>query len=128
MAINQLFKIKPTYEILQKICFYFMIDLNNLEKKNSFTVNELHNIEFETHIKNIHDMVYPYYLECKSKIYLQHLNTKKTITLLRHILKLYEYSLVSTNNYNKSKKYILYTIKKKEIKKKEDINGVLIFD
>tara|TARA_B110001469_G_C9399343_1_gene205349 strand:- start:48 stop:434 length:387 start_codon:yes stop_codon:yes gene_type:complete len=128
MAINQLFKIKPTYDLLIKLCFYFMIDLNNLEQKKSFTINELNDIKFDVHIKKIHDMLYPYYLECKSKIYLNNLNKKKIITLLRQILKVYDYKLISTNNYTKSKKYILYTIRKKEAQKKININGVLIFD
>jgi len=128
MAINQLFKIKPPYDLLQTLCFYFMIDLTHLETKKSFTINELNDSNFDVYIKNIHDLVYPYYLECKSKIYLNNLNTKKIITLLRQILKVHDYKLISTNNYNKSKKYILYTIKKKEQKKKEHINGILIFD
>jgi len=128
MAINQLFKLKPTYDILQTLCYYFMIDLDNIDKKKSFTINELHDNKFEEHIIKIHDMVYPYYLECKSQIYLNNLNTKKIITILRQILKVYNYKLISTNNYNKSKKYIIYTIKKKEEEKKTNINGILIFD
>ena len=32
MAINQLFKNKPPFHLVLKICFYFGIDLNDLSK------------------------------------------------------------------------------------------------
>ena len=41
MAINQLFKSKPPFNSVLKICLYFGTDLEDLSKKNSFTKNEL---------------------------------------------------------------------------------------
>jgi len=128
MAINQLYKIKPPYCVLVDFCLYFNIDLNNLDNKKSFTLVDVTS-NINDNIELIKNMLSPYYLLCKSKIYLNNLSAKKTITLLRHILKVHNYKLVSTDNYIKSKKYILYSIIV-NIQKKNDINinGVIKFD
>jgi hypothetical protein len=123
MAINQLFKIKPSYDILTKLCLLFNIDLNNLDKNNNFTINELN---FD--INDIKKLLEHCYLKCKQKIYFNDISMKKSITILRQILRLYNYNLISTDYYNNSKKYIRYTIKlnKNNINKKN--NGIILFD
>ena len=91
MAINQLFKIKPSFEILLKICFLYGIDLNNLEKKNTFTKMELIELQIENYFEIIQELLEQYYLPCKNKKYLECINIKKCITILRQLLKLYNY-------------------------------------
>ena len=77
----------------------------------------------------IKNMLLPYYILCKSKIYLNNISVKKTITLLRQLLKVYDYKLVSNDYYIKSIKYILYTIIINKPKSNKDtINGVIQFD
>ena len=128
MAINQLFKTKPSFDILCKICFLYGIDLTNIEKKNTFTKMELIELQIENYFEMIQNLLTHYYLPCKNKKYLECINIKKCITILRQLLKLYNYSLISSEHYNNSKKYIVYTIKYNKIENKEKIDGVIIFD
>jgi len=128
MAINQLFKIKPSYEILVKICFLYDIDLNNLEKKNTFTKLELIELQIDNYFEMFKNLLSEYYLPCKSKKYLECIDIKKSITILRQLLKLYNFSLLSSERYNNSKKYIIYTIKYNKIENKETIDGIISFD
>jgi hypothetical protein len=127
MAINQLYKVKPPYCILVEFCLYFDIDLNNLDNKKSFTINDVKS-NISKNLDLIKTMLLPYYLVCKSNIYLNNLSAKKTITLLRQLLKVHNYKLDSTDYYIKSKKYILYNIIVNTKKKKDNINGVIKFD
>jgi len=128
MAINQLFKIKPSYDILVKICIFYGIDLNNLEKKNTFTKMELLDLKIDNYFDMFKNLLRQYYLPCKNKKYLECINIKKSITILRQLLKLYNYSLISSEHYNNSKKYIIYTIKYNKIENKEIIDGIISFD
>jgi len=123
MAINQLFKVKPSYDMLLKLCLLFNIDLNNLEKKSNFTIKELN---FD--VNNVKLMLEDYYLKCKKNIYFNNISIKKSITILRQILRLYNYNLISTDYYNNSKKYIMYTIKLNELNIKKKNNGIIQFD
>ena len=128
MAINQLFKLKPSFDILLKICALYGIDLNNLEKKQTFTKMELIELQIENYFEMIQNLLSQYYLPCKNKKYLECINIKKCITILRQLLKLYNYSLLSSEHYNNSKKYIVYTIKYNKIESTGKIDGVINFD
>ena len=128
MAINQLFKIKPSFETLLKICFLYGIDLNNLDKKYTFTKMDLIELQIENYFEMIKNLLCQYYLPCKNKKYLECIDIKKSITILRQLLKLYNYSLLSSEHYNNSKKYIVYTIKYNKIETKQKINGIINFD
>ena len=128
MAINQLFKIKPTIEIFQQICLLFNIDIKNLDKKYSFTKKELIEDNFETHFDTIIKLLDCYYLPCKKKIYLDNITIQKSITLLRQLLKLYNYSLKSEEHYNNSKKYIMYSVIYNKKNNNVSTNGIISFD
>ena len=128
MAINQLFKTKPSYDLLVQICLFFGIDLKKLEKKNTFTKKELRDLKIEEHFNKIKSLLGEYYLLCKRKKYLDCIDLKKCITILRQLLKLYNYSMISSEHYNNSKKYIVYTIHFNKIENKEAIDGVINFD
>ena len=51
-----------------------------------------------------------YYLPCKSKLYLLSLNEKKCITILRQLLKVHNYTLMSKEKYIKGKKSLFYQV------------------
>jgi len=127
MAINQLFINKPPIDVLLELCLFFNIDLNNLEKKNTFTKQELIDINLKEHYTHIINRLDNYYLTCKKKIYFTNINDKKCITILRQILKLYNYSLKSIEKYYNSKKYIMYSIIY-NIDSVESTDGVINFD
>ena len=127
MAINQLFKSKPPFNLVLKICLYFGIDLEDLSKKNSFTKNELVKLDLESKFSELREALKQYYIPCKCKIYLSNITISKSVTILRQILKLYNFKITSNESYNNSKKYIIYVITQNENKQLTN-NGVIKFD
>ena len=127
MAINQLFKSKPPFNLVLKICLYFGIDLEDLSKKNSFTKNELVKLDLESKFSELRETLKQYYIPCKCKIYLNNITISKSVTILRQILKLYNFKITSNESYNNSKKYIIYVITQNENKQLTN-NGVIKFD
>ena len=69
-----------------------------------------------------------HYLECKKQIYFKDLTDKKCITILRQILRLYNYSVKSSEKYADSRKYILYTVIYNKPESSEGIDGIIKFD
>ena len=127
MAINQLFRSKPPFKLVLKICLYFGIDLEDLSKKNSFTKNELIKLDLTSKFSELEEMLKQYYIPCKCKIYLNNITISKSVTILRQILKLYNFKITSNESYNNSKKYIIYVITQNENKQLTN-NGVIKFD
>jgi hypothetical protein len=128
MGINQLFTHKPPIETVKEICLFYGVDLNNLEKKNTFTKNELNEHNLKDNYLKIINLLDIYYLECKKEIYFKNMDNKKCITILRQILRLYNYSIKSTEKYCNSKKFIMYFIVYNKPKSSEAIDGVINFD
>ncbi len=58
-----------------------------------------------------------YYMNCKHKKYLENLDPKKCVTILRQLLRLYDYRVVSMEKYHNGQKFLLYKIEKIEIEK-----------
>lgn len=113
MKINQLFKTPIPDDLFTNIlkCFGYD-DLNSNEEKSfsRFDLERLKTIEQMTLLK---DEIYKYYLPCKAKIYINTLDEKKCITILRQILRLHNYTLTSKQKYIKKKKITFYVIQKK---------------
>ena len=119
MTINQLFKKRPSQETIITILHCY--NLSGVDDSKSFTKKDL--VQFET-VKKIEEnitILKELYLPCKSKIYLNNLNEKKSITILRQILKLFKYNLRSTEKYIQGEKLIEYNIYC--MFKKEDANS-----
>ena len=126
---NQLFRKEISFDFLSN----FINDCFNIELNNSIN----YSFSKKTIInKNINEIVLKYmsesekiYIKCKHKVYLENLNEKKIITLLRQILREHYYELKAKEKYESGKKYLLYTISKKntnnDIKK---INSTINFD
>ena len=128
MAINQLFKIKPGITIIKEILENIDIDMDNIEQKNDFTVKELEEINIRSILPSLTQKLDKFYLPCKKK-YLNNLNIKKFITILRQLLKLYNYKIISVGSYDKGNKFITYNIIQiNTIKNKKDINCIISFD
>ena len=99
MGINQLFTHKPPFETIIHICFFYGIDLTNLENKNTFTKKELIDLKLKEEYTNIINLLDEYYLDCKKEIYFENMSDKKCITILRQLLRLYNYSIKSYEKY-----------------------------
>ena len=130
MIINQIFR-----EIVPKELILLLLSKINI---TSFDDNK--NISYKLIEDNIYDIqsimleIKEYYLPCKSKIYFSDIdiNSKKIITIIRHLLKLYDYTLYSKEKYSKEnkKKYIEFTIRetKKNTITRVQANVVLSFN
>ena len=112
---DQIFKNKPVDEIIDLVLKCF--GLKNINDKKYFSRIDLKKINTINKINNIKLELNKYYLPCKSKIYLNNLTEKKTITILRHFIKYKNYKLISREKYMNKSKIIIY-----QLIKNEDIN------
>ena len=102
---NQLFRKDVPFDFLSNfINDCFNIQLNN-SINYSFSKKTLVN-------KNINDIILKHmtelekiYIKCKHKIYLENLNEKKIITLLRQLLREHYYELKAKEKYENGKKF-----------------------
>ena len=119
MPKNQLFKKIPTKELLYKVLLCFDItDLDN--SKVSFCRKDIVRLDSVNKLNNITDELKEYYLPCKARTYLNELNEKNIVTILRQILKNFNYNIVSKEKYLRGEKFILYNIiANKEIHEEE---------
>lgn len=116
MKINQLFKTHIPEEILNKIlkCFGYD-DVNACNEQCSFCKADLARLGTVENVNLLKDEIAKHYLPCKSKIYLHDLDSKKCITILRQVLKLHGFTLLSKQKYVKQKKTTFYYIQKKTL-------------
>ena len=120
---NQLFKIKPTDEIINKILLCF--GLTNLEDKSEFTIQQLETNNTMDNYKIIEEEVKKFYIPFKGKLYFGKYEYKNIITIGRQILKTVNYTITSKEKYSNKKKYLIYKLislaeKKKNISNKEE--------
>jgi len=126
---NQLFRETVSFDYLCEIIYKcFHIELNN-STYYSFSKKTIINKNIKEVIEQNMDSLKKYYIKCKHKIYLENLNEKKIITLLRQLLRIHDYELKAKEKYENGKKYLLYTISKKKINDNlKKINSTINFD
>lgn len=108
MPKNQLFKKIPTKEILNKVLLCF--DIKDLYSKVSFCRKDIVRLNSVQKLNIITDELKEFYLPCKARTYLNDLNEKNIVTILRQILKHFNYNIISKEKYLRGEKYILYNI------------------
>lgn len=130
---SQLFRKIPTKEFVQNYLKlfvpkgfdneYFQFTRDDITKKN--VIKTMKNEYFT---KNFIE----FYLPCKYKKYLQNVDEKKCITILRQLLKIHGYNIVSSEKYSRGNKFLIYNLKninkKKNEKEKKKYDLVLNFD
>jgi hypothetical protein len=109
MTLNQLFKKKPTMELVFKILN--LLKYNTIEdfKTRNFSKNDITPYVLEE-MEKLKPLFEEYYIKCKFDIYFTFLDGKKIVTILRQCLKLLDYRLDSKKEYISGKRYIVYTI------------------
>lgn len=108
MPKNQLFRQIPPKEICQQVLESFGIrDLNDTI---NFSRKDLEQIQCVERMELLKPMLCKYYLPCKARTYLNDLNEKNVITILRQIIKLYGFSVSSREKYIKGDKFIIYQL------------------
>ena len=106
--INQLFKKSIPNDLLEQILNCF--GLKNLDDSKIFTKYDLELNDTVIKLDKLKPQLELYYIPCKAKIYLNNITTKKCITILRQIIKLFNYNLRSSEKYIAKKKKIAYQI------------------
>ena len=105
---NQLFKIIPTMDIINELLEIF--GLKGLNDEHHFSREDLKKIDVVDKVNTIKEKLSYFYLPCKSRLYLNDLNEKNVITILKQFIKVYNYSIISREKYMKKKKFIIYKI------------------
>jgi hypothetical protein len=108
MAINQLFFVKPSEDIVSKVCVCF--GLSGVSDGKKFTKNDMFKIQTVNKLMDLVPELEEFYLPCKAKHYLYNFDENGALTILRQLLRTLEYKLVSKEKYLKSIKYIEYHI------------------
>ena len=108
MVNNQLFRKTPPRGICLKILNAF--GLKDFTDTRNFSRKDLEVIKCLDQINEFKDELQEYYIPCKSRTYLNELNTKNVITILRQIVRLHNYSVVSREKYIKGDKFMIYQL------------------
>jgi hypothetical protein len=108
MAKNQLFRVLPDKEIINVLLQKF--GLSSLEDTNFFTKETLKELNTVNKFNGLKEKLHTYYLPCKSRVYLNGINEKKCITILRQFIKVHNYTLISKERYINRKKLCVYRL------------------
>lgn len=121
MVKNQLFKTLPTIEIVNKVLLCFNIESLNTGKV-TFCRKDIIKFNSVSKLNNIKKDLKEFYLPCKARTYLNDLNEKNIVTILRQILKHHNYNVISKEKYLRGEKFILYSIITSEVNIEEKKN------
>ena len=106
---NQLFKrVIPKSVIKSVIEAFGLTNLNDIRWFSKTTMRTTKTVE---KIHELTKILMDYYLPCKARNYLHIITDKICITILRQLLREYDYKLISKETYRNKKKQILYCIK-----------------
>jgi len=89
--LNQLFQREPTEKEFNKILKCFNID--NIDDIHTITYISIKTYNTIEKLYNLFDMLLDIYLPCKYN-FINNLNTKRCLTILRQIIRLYDLKLV----------------------------------
>ena len=93
MVYHQLFKIIRDRSIILEILITFGI--SDLDENVHFTNEDLNKLNTCNKILELSNKLKEYYIPCKSKLYLNNINNKRVITILKQFLKVHEYSIIN---------------------------------
>ena len=126
---NQLFsKDIPPFSLVNKILIGTINKELNENIYYEFSRKQLNNKDVIKKIELFIPELKKYYLKCKHSKYLEKLNEKKIITLLRQLLRPYDYIINTVEKYSSGEKYLLYSILKKKSICIKKINSIISFD
>ena len=111
MVLNQLFVSKPPFELVNNIIKKF--GLKHINDTKQFSYIDMNKNNTLSIFNSLENELNKYYLPCKKKKYLNNVNTltnKQAITILRQLLKVYNYDLFSKEKFIKGTKYSVYKI------------------
>ena len=124
MVYNQLFKIIPDKLILTELINLFGIQ--SLDDNVYFTNNDLIELNTSEKLTDMLDKLKIYYIPCKSKIYLNNIDDKRAITILKQFLKVYNYNIINNYKVINGNRHKYYIINKTSSKINVPIKKILI--
>lgn len=105
---KQLFRQDPDLEFTQKlICCFNIKDINDTRQ---FCKYDLQSFKTIDKIKELIPELTLYYVPCKSITYLEEIDEKRSITILKHFITVFGYTLNRKEIIKKNKKIIYYNI------------------
>jgi hypothetical protein len=132
MKINQLFVKRVDTDVLLDLLKCFGLD--DFNDKRLFSRCDLIQHATLLKIELMKPQLEQYYLPCKAKMYLGVINEKRAITILKQVLRLHGYFLISREKNVNNKKIIFYQLinekdKDKQLNMKQyNITNILCFD
>jgi hypothetical protein len=108
MKKNQLFRKTPDDFLISKLIAAF--GFRNLTDRRYFSRCDLIKLKTVERIKEIKTLLEQYYIPCKARTYLNDLNEKNIVTILRQCIKQKGYTISSREKYLKGDKFIIYTL------------------
>ena len=121
MKKDQLFKKSPSNQLFNKIIQSF--GLTSLSDSRSFSRKDLQILRTVEKIDALKPELQECYLPCKSRTYLNGLNEKNIVTVLRQVLKTRNYTITSREKYMRGEKFIIYSLSPLETQKYNPILG-----
>ena len=108
MKINQLFVKKIDIDVLMKLLSCF--GLENLNDRKFFSKYDLLQQNTVAKLNALKPELEEYYLPCKARIYLDNITEKRGLTVLKQVLRLHNYYLLSRERNFNQKKVIFYQL------------------
>ena len=105
---NQLFRKNPSNEVIQKVIEAF--GFRGLQDRRCFSRSDLTKLDTVSKIKELKTELEVYYLPCKARTYLNDLNEKNVVTILRQLIKTQGFTICSREKYCKGDKFIIYNL------------------
>jgi len=120
----------PVEILIELLNCYGLKDLND---KHTFKKQDLVYLGTVKKINEMKHILEEYYLPCKARLYLDDMTEKKSITILRQVLRLFNHHITSKERNINTKKVIFYTINSDEEEniinmKTHQTSKLLIFD
>ena len=108
MGKNQLFGKHLSDEVVNRIVEAF--GFRSLNDRRSFSRSDLNKLNTVDKVLELKPLLEQYYLPCKARTYLNDLNEKNIVTILRQCIKTRGYTICSREKYLKGDKFIIYSL------------------
>jgi hypothetical protein len=115
MVLNQLFAHRPPLELVNKILPKFGVK-NIDDNTTEFTVLDMAQLNTLGAVLAYEDEIKDCYIPCKRDKYVNELDDKALITVLRQFLKMQDHDLQSREKFIRGTKYLVYHVITKQEK------------
>jgi len=106
--MNQLFRENPPLELIDEMLN--LVGIYNFNENYRFTREDIKNKDVISKLLDLN--LEKYYINCKFKKYFYKIDEKKVITIMRQLVRLYDYKINSVEKFSNNKKYLVYHLTK----------------